>query len=258
MYGDVLRHETNARRFSTAIMGLSLGAVAFFGLAVSGSLGAALDELTKGLPDALKAFVGGDVPGGYVVGEVFTLVTPIALVTYGILSRASALACEERDGTMSLLSAQSVTRIRMLLAKATSLLLSLIVVAALFWAGMTIAAVAFGSALTAGLLAAGATHLLFLSLAFTALALAIGAATGSPGLASGVAGGFAVLSYLSSAMLPLAGLGGWARLSPWHYALSSDPLRNGIDVPHLGVFVAIIIVSMVAGMLLFDRRDLKG
>jgi ABC-2 type transport system permease protein len=255
---ELLTHEVRQRRSGTVVLGLILGGYAFFALAISGSLSQTLDTLTKNMPESLKAFVGSNVPGGYVVGETFTLIAPIALVAYAVIAGASAVAGEERDGTMSMLAAQPVTRTRVLLAKAGALGLSLVAVTALFWAGMALADLAYGSQLTAGGLAAGTIHLLFLGLAFAAIALALGAATGRPEIASSAAGGIAVAAYLTNAMLPLAGLGRWAELSPWYYALGSDPLRHGIDFAHLGVLTGLGAVAVVVAVLTFRRRDLLG
>jgi ABC-2 type transport system permease protein len=99
---------------------------------------------------------------------------------------------------------------------------------------------------------------LFLGLAFSAIALAVGAATGRPEIASAVAGGIAITAYLTNAMLPLAGLGRWAELSPWYYALGSDPLRHGIDLAHLGVLTGLGAIALVLAVITFGRRDLKG
>jgi ABC-2 type transport system permease protein len=240
------------------VLGLILGAFAFFALAMSGSLGQALNEVTKGMPKGLKAFVGSNVPGGYIVGETFTLIAPITLVAYAVIAGASAVAGEERDGTMSMLSAQPVTRTRVLLAKAGGLAFSLLAVTATFWAGIGLADLAYNSELTARGLAAAAIHLLFLGLAFAAIALAVGAATGRPEIASGAAGGIALTAYLTNAMLPLAGLDRWAELSPWYYALGSDPLRHGIDIAHLGVLSGLGAIALVIAVITFRRRDLKG
>jgi ABC-2 type transport system permease protein len=258
MSPELLIHEVRHRRTGTAVLGLTLGCYAFFALAISGSLSQTLSNLTKNMPQSLKVFVGSNVPGGYVVGETFTLIAPIALVAYAVIAGASAVAGEERDGTMSMLSAQPVTRTRILLAKAAALGLSLLATTALFWAGLTLADLAYGSELTPGRLAAGTIHLLFLGLAFATIALAIGAATGRTEIASSAAGGIAVAAYLTNAMLPLAGLGRWAELSPWYYALGSDPLRNGIDLAHLGVLTGLGAVALVVAVLTFGRRDLKG
>ena len=258
MAGELLTQELRHRRNGAAVLGLVLGAYAFFALAISGSLSQTLDNLTKNMPQALKAFVGSNVPGGYVVGETFTLIAPIALVAYGVVAGASAVAGEERDGTMSMLSAQPVTRTRVLLAKAGGLALSLLGVTTVFWAGLALADLTYGSELTAGRLAAATIHLLFLGLAFAAIALAVGAATGRPEIASAVAGGIAITAYLTNAMLPLAGLDRWAELSPWYYALASDPLRHGIDLAHLGVLTGLGAIALVIAVITFRRRDLLG
>lgn len=258
MSAELLAHEVRQRRTGTMVLGLVLGAFAFFALAISGSLGQTLNDLTKNMPEGLKAFVGSNVPGGYVVGETFTLIAPITLVAYAVIAGASAVAGEERDGTMSMLSAQPVTRTRVLLAKAGGLALSLLGVTSVFWAGMALADLAYSSELSEGGLAAATIHLLFLGLAFAAIALAVGASTGRPEIASGVAGGIAVTAYLTNAMLPLAGFDRWAELSPWHYALGSDPLRHGIDLAHLGVLTGLCAIALVIAVITFGRRDLKG
>ena len=258
MSNELLAHELRHRRNGTVVLGLALAGYAFFALAISGSLRQTVDNLTKNMPQSLKAFVGSNVPGGYVVGETFTLIAPIALVAYAVIAGSSAVAGEERDRTMSMLSAQPVTRNGIVIVKACGLALSLVAVTALFWAGMALADLAYGSPLTPGGLAAGATHLLFLGLAFAAIALAIGAATGRPAIASSTAGGIAVAAYLSNAMLPLAGMGRWAELSPWHYALGSDPLRNGVDLAHLALLTALGAVALVLAAVTFARRDLRG
>jgi ABC-2 type transport system permease protein len=258
MSTELLTQEVRHHRVGAATMGMVLGGYGFFAVAISNSLAQSLSNITKNMPAAITAFVGSNVPGGYVVGETFTLIAPIALVVYAVVAGAGAVAGEERDGTMSILTAQPVTRTQVVIAKATSLGLSLLSVAAVFWAGMALGCLAFGSQLTQAGLAAGAVHLLFLALAFAAIALAAGAATGRPETASQVAGGIAVAAYLANAMLPLAGLGRWAELSPWHYALGSDPLRNGVDLAHLGVLSALGAVALVLAVLTFARRDLRG
>ena len=174
------------------------------------------------------------------------------------MAGASALAGEERDGTMAMLSAQPVPRSRILWAKAGGAAVSLLAIGAGFWALMALGGWMFGSDLGALEMAAGVTHLVLLAMAMGAVALAVGAATGRPEVAAAVGGVLALTAYLTSTMLPLAGLGGWAEFSPWYYALGSDPLRNGVDLAHVGVLTAICAVAMASAHLLFDRRDLRG
>ena len=258
MSTELLTRELAQHRNGAAALGLVLGGYGFFAVAISNSLAQSLSNITTNMPAAVKAFVGSNVPGGYVVGETFTLIAPIALVVYAVVAGAGAVAGEERDGTMSMLSAQPVTRTQVLVAKAASLGLWLLAVSALFWAGMALGCLTFGSQLTQAGLAAGTVHLLFLALAFAAIALAIGAATGRPETAAQAAGGIAVAAYLANAMLPLAGMARWAELRPWHYALGSDPLRNGIDLAHLALLTALGAVALILAAITFARRDLRG
>lgn len=259
MSAEILLHETRQRAVGAGVLAMILAAFGALALAIADALGGFIEEMTAGFPEALTALVGRDVPGGYVVGEMFNLVFPIAVVTFAVIVGAGSLAGEERDGTMSLLSAQPVTRTRLLWAKAGSIVLALIAVVGVNWVVMASFIAADATELTLAGLTAGTIHLLFLGLAFGSVAFAVAAATGRPALASAVAGGIAVVAYLVSTMLPIAGLDGWAKASPWYYYLAnSDPLRDGVNLADLGIFAAIIAVSMAVATLVFPRRDLKG
>lgn len=258
MSSGVLVKEVRDRRIPALGLGVGLFVIAMALLGLYAGLRDTLDKLTAGFPEALSSFFGGTGPGGYVVGELFNLIAPIALVGYAVVAGASALAGEEDKGTMAMLSAQPVSRTSILAQKATGLLGALVAAAALFWAGVTLSAAIFDVGLDLGGLAAICAHLLLLAIAFGAIALAIGAATGDPGLAAGVAGGLAVVSYLADSMLPLAGLDRWAELSPWFYYAGSEPLANGVDVVHLLVLLALAAVAAAVSVPAFNRRDLKG
>lgn len=259
MSAEILSHEIRQRAVGAGVLAVILGAFGALALAIADALGGFIEEMTAGFPEVLSSLLGSDTPGGYVVGEMFNLVFPIAVVAFAVIVGAGALAGEERDGTMSLLSAQPVTRTRLLWAKAAGIVLALIAVVGVNWAVMAAFIAADATELTLTGLTAGTIHLFFLGLAFGAVAFAIAAATGRPALASAVAGGIAVAAYLIAAMLPMVGLDAWAKTSPWYYYLAnSTPLRDGINLADLGIFAAIIVVSMTVAALVFPRRDLKG
>lgn len=259
MIAELLRHEVRRRAVGAGVLAVILGAFGALALAIAEALGGFIEEMTANFPDVLTALVGSNVPGGYVVGEMFNLVFPIAVVVFAIIGGAGALAGEERDGTMAILSAQPVTRARLLWTKAAGVALALVVVVSVNWVVMAIFIAADATELTLVGLTGGTIHLLFLGLAFGAVAFAGAAATGLPALGSGVAGGIAVAAYLAATMLPLAGLEAWAKVSPWYYYLAdSDPLRYGINLADLGIFTAIAAVVMAVAAGAFPRRDLRG
>jgi len=254
----VLTKDLAERRWSATALGVILAAFTVAALAISAGLGETITELTEGFPEALTTFMGGDVPGGYVVGEVFNLIAPLGLIGYAVLTGARAIAGEEDAGTMDLLAAQPITRRRILAAKAAGLAAALLTAVVLFGAAAMVSSALFDTGLTVGAVFATCVHLFLLAIAFGTLALAVGAATGNPGLSAGAAGAVAAISYITNAMLPLAGLDGWARLSPWHYYAGSDPLRNGLHAGHLTVLVVLTAAALGAASHIFEHRDLKG
>lgn len=254
----VLAKDLRERAVPTLGIGAALFSFAMFALGIYSGLSEQLDQLTENMPEEMLSFIGGDAPGGYVVGETFDLLAPLVLVAYAIMSSASALAGEEESGTMGLLAAQPVARRSILAAKVIGLLLAVVAIGAMFFGGTALAASIFDIPLETVNVLAACVHLVFLAAAFGAIAIAIGAATGKPGPAAAGAGGLAVLSYLTASMLPLADLDGWARISPWYYYNGGDPLTSGIDGLHLLVLSAITGIALVLAFRAFDRRDLRS
>jgi ABC-2 type transport system permease protein len=258
VFSELLRHELRERRWSALILGLIVAGMGVFIFALTAGLSKAIADLTHSFPQALTAFIGGGGAGGYAVGELFNLIAPAALVGYAVAVGASTIAREEEKGTMSMLSAQPITRMSIVTSKALALLASLVGATALLWVGAAISSSVYNIGLDLSGLTAICVHLLFLAVTFGAIALAAGGLTGNPGLASGIAGALAVAAYAANAMLPLAKLGDWAKLSPWYYFAGSNPLTNGIDGWHLLVLVGVAAVAVVVAYLGFTRRDLKG
>ncbi|MDH4280265.1 MAG: hypothetical protein OEW83_19535, partial [Acidimicrobiia bacterium] len=97
-----------------------------------------------------------------------------------------------------------------------------------------------------------------LGLLFGMLALAVAAATGR--MAAAVYGtiGIALAFHLLNSYLPLTDrFAGWARWTPNHYYLSTDPLVNGMSWSHGAVLAAGTGVLLAAAVVLFERRDIR-
>lgn len=258
MSTDVLMRDVSDRRIPVLVISAGLAILTVGALGAGSGLQDTIDDLTRDMPEALTAFIPADVPGGYVVGEVFNLIAPLVFVAYAAITGASAVAGEEDRGTMSVLIAQPVSRRQVLAAKAAGLLVALVVPIVIFGATALLASTLFDTGLTLANIAATCLHLLALAAAFGALALAVGGLTGDPSLAAMVAGGAAAVAYVSDSLLPLAGLDGLARFSPWHYYASSTPLANGLDVSHVLILLTLTAVATVAAFVSFERRDLRG
>jgi ABC-2 type transport system permease protein len=258
MFAELLGHEVRERRWSALALGLVIGVLGVCMFALTAGLTDAITKLASGFPPALNAFIGGSGAGGYAVGELFNLIAPAAMVGYAVVVGGSTIAGEEANGTMSMLSAQPVTRASIVASKMLALLAGLVGAAVLLWAGVAISSASYHIGVDLGGLTAICVHLLFLAIMFAAVSVAVGALSGNPALATGIGACLAVAAYVANAMLPLAKLGDWAKLSPWYYFSGSDPLTNGIDGWHLLVLAAITVVAVVVAFLGFGRRDLKG
>jgi ABC-2 type transport system permease protein len=258
MFAELFGHELKERRWSALALGVVIGGMGVFIFGLTSGLSDSIAQLTHGFPPQLTAFIGGGSAGGYAVGELFNLIAPAAMVGYAVVVGGSTIAGEEDKGTMSMLSAQPVTRSSIVSSKALALLAGLVGAAVLLWAGVAISSAGYNIGLNLAGLTAICVHLLFLAIAFGAIAVAVGAITGNPGLSTGIAGALAVAAYVANALLPLARLGDWAKLSPWYYFAGSNPLSNGIDGWHLLVLAAISAVAVAVALIGFTRRDLKG
>ena len=254
----ILARDLGDRRTPIVVISVSLTILTLGALGAGAGLQETIDALTRDMPAALTAFIPADVPGGYVVGEVFNLIAPAVLVAYAVITGASAAAGEEDLGTMAILVSQPVSRRQVLASKSAGLLLALVVTVTTFGVVAWLASSLFGIGLNPANIGATCLHLLALAVTFGALALAVGGLTGQPSLASMIAGGAAALAYMTESLLPLAGLDPWARISPWHYYASSNPLVNGVDVAHLLVLLAVTAGAAAVAFVGFVRRDLRG
>jgi ABC-2 type transport system permease protein len=97
-----------------------------------------------------------------------------------------------------------------------------------------------------------------LALTFGAVAFCAGAASGRRSLATSLGASLAVAGFV------VEGLGAQVKAlqpirsaSPWHWALGTDPLRNGLNWESGLLPVAVSLVLVVAGAFVFARRDLR-
>lgn len=237
-----------------AVMGVLMGPMY---TAIEDSIADVADDF----PESILAIAGGgdmSTPEGFFQVETFSLMAPIAIMIVTIVIGARALAGEEANHTIGLLLANPIKRSTVVLEQALAMTIYAAVVGVATFAG-----VALGSAISGldmSISAIGATSLLvtLLGLAFGALALALSAATGSVKIAVYATIGVALASHLLNSFLPLSdSLAGYAKWTPNHYYLSSDPLMNGLHWGHGALLVALTASLIAAAVVLFDRRDLR-
>jgi ABC-2 type transport system permease protein len=196
-------------------------------------------------------------PAGYLGSSVYGLLVPLLVAVFAIDWGTRAVAGDEEAGTLDLLLAHPVSRTRLALQRFAALITALTLIGALLLLAMlAIAGPAQLQGITASEFAAATAQLALFGACLGALAFAVGAATGRKALALGASAGVAVLAYLANGVFPqLQGLE-WTRdLSPWHWYLGGEPLKNGLQAGDALLLLVVTLVLVAAGTLLFNRRD---
>jgi ABC-2 type transport system permease protein len=236
------------------MMGLLMGPLY---LAIDDALATFMDSA----PEAMMALIGNadmGTPEGWYQGEVFSIMAPAAVILVTAAIGSKALAGEEANRTMGLLLANPISRTRIVIDKTIAMVVAAFVVGVFTWLGVV------GGSLIAGLgmswtnIAAICLLVTLLGLVFGAVALLIGAITGRVRHAVYGTVGIAFAVYLIDGFFPQSeALAGWAKWTPWHYYLSSDPLNNGLDWAHAGLLTGLFVVLVAAATVAWNRRDLR-
>ncbi len=247
------------------IMGFTALAVYMVALFPTVRNNPAMQQLANAKLEALQGLVGrlSDFasPVGYLTSSLFSLMLPLMLLFFTVALGANAISGEEERKTLDLLLANPVSRSRVVLEKFGAMLLL-----TLLLGGVTLLVFVIGgpgveligTSLSVGNLVAGLVSAMLLAVFFGTLALAVGAATGSRGLALGVAGGFAVVNYLVKTMASTSeAVNTLQQALPVYYYLSDNhnPLQQGLNVAHAGVLLVGVVVLLAIALWTFNRRD---
>ncbi|HVB46347.1 MAG TPA: ABC transporter permease subunit [Streptosporangiaceae bacterium] len=221
-------------------------------------------ELFDTLPQTYRALftAGGQIdlstPAGYLGIELMGFLGPALMAIYAIGVGSAAIAGEEGRGGLEVTLSAPVTRTRVLAERFAALVIDLAVVAAAAGAGLWVFSLAFDMKLGAGAIAAAAAALGIFGIFTGAVALAVGAATGSTSLARGVASLVAVASYLVNALSQITtALRGARPASPFYLLFGNEPLAHGLSALGALSVLGVSIALLACGGIVFARRDLK-
>ena len=213
------------------------------------------------LPAGILELVGinpdGEGTGAIAFGSIYNLMGAFTVAGLALSWGASAIAGEERDGTLGFLLGNPVSRRAVLVSKTVAMVLIVALMSLILW-GLGIASAEILEVSTEGLFVGAITFAMFVnSLFYGFMALAIGAWVGRRSVASGAAAGLMIVGYLAANLLPLADLEWLARLFPWYYFSSSAPINNGLDWGHVSVLIGLSAALFVVAFVGVQRRDLR-
>jgi ABC-2 type transport system permease protein len=258
------------RRRRMSLLWWSLGLVLFVGLlAIAYPTirdNSELDKTFGGLPPSVQTLLGLSAantltsPAGYLNSQYFANVLPLILLVFAIGLGAWAISGDEGAGTLELLLANPVSRLRVAFERAGALVLLVFLLTAVAAAALILLAPLFG--LTHGLrldhIVAATAACGFLALAFAAVAFAVGATTGGRSSAMAAAATLAIAGYVIEGLgAQVSELQPIRTLSPWHWLLDSDPLRHGLTLESWLLPLAVSVVLIGLGTIRFTKRDLR-
>jgi ABC-2 type transport system permease protein len=225
-----------------------------------------INDLIKDYPPELIAlFSGGQAnldltsAADYLNSQLFAFIVPLLLAILGIGFGAATLAGEEEGGTLELVLSYPVSRRRVVVEKA----LALSVLVAVLGVVTYVVTFAVGRFLEVDLpisnIVESLLAVLLLGIGLGLLALAAGAFTGARGVAIAVPSSVAAATYLVGSLAPVVS---WLEplkwASPFFYATGDNPLANGVPPWHLAMLAGMCALFLVASVVCFERRDLRG
>ncbi len=242
--------------WAIAIVVLGAGYAAFWPTIDSPAMRDALANYPQALLEALN-YTDITTPTGYLSATVYGLIVAILLLVYSVGAGARSIAGDEEAGTLDLMLAHPVSRLRLASERYAAIVASIVLFnLVLLGALLAIAGPVRLDGIALSQYAAMHVHLVLFAALFGAISFGIGAATGSKAAAisSGAAVGF--FGYLANGVLPqVEGLEWTRNLSPFHWLTGGSPLRNGLQAGNLLIMLGLIVLFVVLGTWRFERRD---
>jgi len=247
-------------------IGTSSGVATIVALWSSVKNSADLEDVIKNLPQGVRALFGTEEgisissAPGYLQARLFSTILPILLIVYAIGLGARVIGGAEEDGTLQLVVVSPATRRRIAVERfgAAKILVLLQVVIGLVTGLLVGAAVGVFDDISVGRFGIATLAVTELALLHLAIAFAVGAATGRRGPALSAASAVAVGGYVlygvassANALQPLR------VVSPWWWFLDRNLLVH--DPTFLSLVLPLLLAAgiFVAGVLAFERRDLR-
>jgi len=219
---------------------------------------ASLNRFTEGNP-AVAALFGATgsltSPTGWLNANIYSNFLPLVVLLLTIGYGASAIAGQDEDGTLGLIVTLPLSRRRILVQKAMTLV-AVAVPAGLATVLVVLAGRGFGLSLGTGHLVGATIGVVLLGIDFGALALLAGALSGSRAIALGVTSSLAAASYLVSSLAPVTH---WVRPvrfgSLFYWAVGNAQLRTGLSLTSAVVLAGFAAVTLGAAAQAFERQD---
>jgi len=261
MRADTTRLDLRIRRRSLIgyTIGIAIYAITIVALYPSFKSDTSLNKLTEH-GNAVAAIFGASgpltSPTGWLDANLYANFVPLIILLVTVGYGAASIAGQDEDGTLGLVATLPTSRRRLVAEKFAAMCL-LALPAALATMLCVLAGVGFELHVDFAHLAGATLGVLLLGIDFGALAMLIGAATGSRGTALGTTAAIAAAAYIISSLSPVVS---WIHplryASPFFYAVGDSQLANGISAGSAGALVGLAALLAIASNRAFRRLDI--
>lgn len=260
MFNNLLQKTIYDKRWF--IFGWSIGVVVMASITIGffPTIKDQIGELFSNIPKALQGVTGNteDYKNiiGYVGTGVFDLRMPMLTITMAIILALNISAAEESSGKLYQLLAQPISRSKIMAQKWAAMMIVFALVHSALFIGIVAVVELIGESMPLQKIASGTLMCFLLTAAIGSLTIALGFGQGRKGLTTMIVTTYVFGSYL---LTSFAAQVEWLRhiepVSIFHYYQASTALKQGIDWGNITSLIAIIVVALLVGTAVFNRRD---
>lgn len=221
-------------------------------------------ELADAYPEALMKAMNIDIMGmfgsveGFIAGEHFSIIWPIVLIILTLTYASSAIAGEVDKGTIELLLAQPISRLKIFIAKYFS---GLVIVAAFIllsnFSVVPLSLLHNVDLQIQNYLSISILGFLF-AFAIFGICIMLSSFFSSRGLPMAITGGVLIIMYALNVFAALQeSVENLKYLSFFYYYEFADAaIYNKLDVVDISVFLVVGIITSIIGVIIFLKRNI--
>jgi ABC-2 type transport system permease protein len=260
MPADITRLDLRLRRRSTIgyAAGMALYTLVVVVLYPSFQHQTSLNSLSGSTAAALFGITGPlTSPGGWLNANIYSNFFPLIMLLLTIGYGAAAVAGQDEDGTLALVTALPIRRRAILLQKAAAMAVQALLLAVAVAICVVIGR-GFQLSINPANTIAVSAALLLMGLDFGLVTMAVGAVTGRRGTALGVGAGLAAASYLVSSLAStISAIRPGRYVSLFYWSVGNDQISRGASMADFTVLIVAGLALLVGAVVAFRRADLN-
>ncbi len=260
MLASVTRLDLRLRRRSTIwyAAGMAVYALVVVALYPSFKHQTSLNGLSGSTAAALFGITGKlTSPDGWLNANIYSNFFPLIMLLLTVGYGAAALAGQDEDGTLALVTALPIRRRSILLQKAGAMTAQALLLAVAVAICVLIGR-GFQLSISPESTIAVSVALVLMGLDFGLITMVVGVVTGRRGTALGVGAGLAAASYLLSSLAQtISGIRPGRYLSLFYWSVANDQISRGVSAIDFAVLIVVGLAVLATAVIAFRRADLN-